>query len=238
MNKTLQQFVNKSWIKQFTPQIQDIPTSKDEVQLFHKAGFERVATQKLTESQRVRALNNQERTIESLKDKYILLKNPAFEHKHLLSPTKIIMIQAIILLAFIGVVMAGIFFGGFGLYASSVGVMAVFGVLIFGLNDEWNPRMFDIIKLNYRKYLFEASVKDYKGHVPVAIAKTLIEYKNKKGFSEPRVWGIATRSELHGLIHQETVDPLLVMNYEGLQDYSVLIGVWGEDIEDLDKLFS
>jgi len=89
------------------------------------------------------------------------------------------------------------------------------------------------------KYLFEIDPSNYKGHIPLKLVEETIKAR-ESGF-KPMIWAIATEREIIELSVGEEIgkyDPLLVGYIPDISGYVVLLGIWGKDIEDLDKLFS
>jgi len=95
------------------------------------------------------------------------------------------------------------------------------------------------LKIGRGKYLVECDPKDFTGDIPLNMVQTTIDAK-KLGLV-PKVWALANSKEEIGhitrgrrIIHP---DPLLVGYVPGVPDRVVVLAMWGNDVEDLDKYF-
>jgi len=226
MNKTLESFLKRRWVKNLKQLAQADELEKKFVML-SGAGFDAAASKLMDDLEKNK--------IAKLSEKRLVVKKPAFRRMTYRTSWFANAWIFSILCGLIGLVLSLLF--STAPLAIPLLIISTF-MLITVTSAFWSlsvtlPRyVFSAVRLSHDTYLFKTSPSKFTGNVPVQVAEAMRELKND-GFT-PEVWFVGTMKEAAQLVDGalQQLDPLLVGTNERL-DYAVVYAVWGEDIESL-----
>jgi len=204
---------------------------------YRKAGFMQLAKQL-----------EQQKKLEKLSMHHVVLKKPGFrlvpemELKLGINPAILAKTACVSLLMLLGAMIILFFSWGRDAFFEPV-PMSIFGTLLLsalmaGIVGSWEGRRrYSAVRIGWNKYLVESRLENYGGYVPATIAEVALQYKQKYDL---RVWSIVPRSKVSLMTEPAEmirVDPLLIGYVQELPNYVVVLAVWGNDVEDLDRYF-
>jgi hypothetical protein len=125
-------------------------------------------------------------------------------------------------------------------------VGSIFGVSVapnlLRRNESQTPSFTHLKLPNSSKLLVECETSDYLGKIPDGAVQTTIEMKKQD--IQPKVWVLADAKEATEQVRGQLprivplLDPLLVGYHRGDSEHVTVHAIWGNDIEDMNKLFS
>lgn len=126
--------------------------------------------------------------------------------------------------------------GIIGMIGSVLGAGA--GSTMLGNQERSEPQYTHLKLPNSNKLLVECEPSDYLGTIPDSAVQTTIEMKKQE--IQPKVWVVADEKEAVEQVRGQIPlnDPLLIGYHKANSGYVTVHAIWGEDIEDMDKLFS